>query len=123
MAMVFISKARETNGPLIIYFYFCLIGACSSVPFLILDFRMPEMGQWMILVLIGLTGLIAQVLINQGLQFCQAAEGSVILMSEVVFAGIAGFLIFRDPVTLHFLIGAFLIVGSGIGLTLLHRKP
>jgi drug/metabolite transporter (DMT)-like permease len=42
-------------------------------------------------------------------------------MSEIVFTGIAGFLIFKDKVTWNFLIGAFLIIGSGIGLNLMSR--
>jgi len=44
-------------------------------------------------------------------------------MSEVVFVGAGGILIFKDPVTSNFLIGAFLIVASGVGLTLANKKP
>jgi drug/metabolite transporter (DMT)-like permease len=44
------------------------------------------------------------------------------MMSEIVFAGIAGVLMFKDPLTFHFLIGAFLIIGSGVGLNLMSRK-
>lgn len=66
--------------------------------------------------------LVGQVLMNQAFKFCKASEGSLIMMSEIVFAGIAGFLIFKDPLTSHFLIGAFLIIGSGLGLNLMSRK-
>jgi len=44
------------------------------------------------------------------------------MMSEVVFAGIGGVLIFKDPVTPTFLAGAFLIVGSGVGLNMMSRR-
>jgi len=33
LAMVMIRKARETNGPLIIYFYFCLVAGLFPFPF------------------------------------------------------------------------------------------
>ena len=122
MAMVLIHKARQTNGPLIIYFYFCLMGGIFSSPFFVQNFRMPDAGQWILLISFGLLLLIGQLLMNQGFKFCKAAEGSLILMSEVVFTGIAGVLIFKDPVTLNFLIGAFLIVGSGVGLNLINRR-
>ncbi len=122
MAMVLIHKARKTNGPLIIYFYFCLMGGIFSSPFFVQNFRMPNTGQWILLISFGLLLLIGQLLMNQGFKFCKAAEGSLILMSEVVFTGIAGVLIFKDPVTLNFLIGAFLIVGSGVGLNLMNRR-
>jgi len=35
LAMVMIRKARETNGALIIYFYFCLVGGSISFPFFV----------------------------------------------------------------------------------------
>jgi drug/metabolite transporter (DMT)-like permease len=66
--------------------------------------------------------LIGQVLMNQGFKFCKASEGSVILMSEVVFTGIAGVVIFKDPVTPNFWVGASLIMGSGVGLNLMHQR-
>jgi drug/metabolite transporter (DMT)-like permease len=66
--------------------------------------------------------LVGQILMNQAFKFCKASEGSLIMMSEIVFAAIAGFLMFKDPLTFHFLIGAFLIIGSGVGLNLMSRK-
>jgi len=59
---------------------------------------------------------------TQGFKFCKASEGSVILMSEVVFTGIAGVVIFRDALSTGFLAGAFLTLGSGVGLNLISRK-
>jgi drug/metabolite transporter (DMT)-like permease len=122
MAMVLIRKARETNGPFIIYFYFCLVGGALSFPFFVQGFRMPSVQQWILLVSVSLMLLIGQILMNQAFKFCKASEGSLVLMSEIVFAGIAGVLIFNDPITPSLLVGAFLIVGSGVGLNLIHLK-
>ncbi len=122
VAMVLIHKARQTNGPLIIYFYFCLVGGMFSFPFFVREFRAPSFHLGILLVFLGLMLMVGQVLMNQALKFCKASEGSLIMMSEIVFAGIGGFLIFKDPLTFHFLIGAFLIIGSGVGLNLLSRK-
>ncbi|NWG01907.1 MAG: DMT family transporter [Syntrophaceae bacterium] len=122
MAMVLIHQARQTNGPLIIYFYFCLIGGILSFPFFLRGFEIPDFPLGMLLIFLGLMLLIGQVLMNQGFKFCKASEGSLIMMSEIVFAGIAGFLIYQDPITLHFLIGALLIIGSGVGLNLMSRR-
>ncbi len=122
LAMVFIYKARQTNGPLIIYFYFCLIGAILSFPFMVQGFQIPDVRSGSLLVLLALLLLVAQVLMNYGFKYCKASEGSLILMSEVVFIGIAGLLIFKDPVTFHFLLGAILIIGSGVGLNLISRR-
>jgi drug/metabolite transporter (DMT)-like permease len=121
MAIVFIHKARQTNGPLIIYFYFCLIGGILSFPFWVQGFRIPEAQRGIPLVFLALLLLIGQVLMNQGFKYCKAAEGSLIMMSEVVFAGVAAVLLFKDPITYHFIVGGFLIIGSGVGLNLISR--
>jgi drug/metabolite transporter (DMT)-like permease len=122
VAMVLIHKARQTNGPLIIYFYFCLMGGMISFPFFIKGFKALSFHHGILLVFLGLMLLVGQVLMNQAFKFCKASEGSLIMMSEIVFAGIGGFLIFKDRFTSNFLMGAILIIGSGIGLNLISRK-
>jgi drug/metabolite transporter (DMT)-like permease len=122
IAMVMIHKARQTNGPLIIYFYFCLMGGILSFPFFVMGFKALSFQDGILLLSLGLMLLVGQVLMNQAFKFCKASEGSLILMSEIVFAGIGGFLIFKDPVTSNFLLGAILIIGSGVGLNLMSRR-
>ena len=121
LAMVLAHKARQTNSPFVIYFYFCLIGGMITSPFVLQNFKGPGIQNGFLLVLIAILLLIGQVVMNHGLRFCKASEGSLILMSEIVFTGIASFLIFKDQVTWNFLAGAFLIIGSGIGLNLMSR--
>jgi drug/metabolite transporter (DMT)-like permease len=121
LAVSLISKARQTNGPWIIYFYFCLLGVIMLAPSLY-GFSWPNAGDGMILGLIGLFMLFAQVLMNQGFKFCKASEGALLLNAEAVFTGIASILIFSDPMTWNFLTGAVLIIGSGIGINLINRK-
>ncbi|MGQ9646689.1 MAG: DMT family transporter [Thermodesulfobacteriota bacterium] len=121
MAMLSIYKARQTNGPLIIYFYFCLVGGVISFPFWVHGFKVPEAQHAISLFVLALLLLIGQVLMNQGFKYCKAAQGSLILMSEVLFTGMAGVLLFKEPVTYHFLAGGFLIIGSGVGLNLISR--
>ncbi len=120
--VVLIRKLRETHDPLIIYFYFCLVGGIVCFPFFLKEFTRPSFEQLSLLILLGLVFLIAQLLMNQGFKFCKASEGSVILMSEIVFAGVAGVIIFKDDLHARFLIGALLIVGSGFGLNLRNRR-
>jgi len=125
-ASMVVRKLRETDGPFIIYFYVCIVGTFLSFPFLLDRFKAPVFYEILFLISIGVILLIGHLLMNQGFKFCKASEGSVILMAEVVFAGIGGALIFKDPVTTRFLAGATMIVGSGIGLNLFRhsaRKP
>jgi drug/metabolite transporter (DMT)-like permease len=121
MAMVFIYKARQTNSALIIYFYFCLIGGVIFFPFWVQGFEIPEAHHGFLLVLLAFLLLIGQLIMNHGFKYCKASEGSLILMSEIVFAGVAGVLLFKDPITYHFILGGFLIIGSGVGLNLISK--
>ena len=122
MAMVMIRKARKSDGAMIIYFYFCLVGGAISFPFALSDWKMPASPEWILLLTLGLSLLVAQLMMNQGFKYCKAAEGSLLLMSELVFAGFAGVSLFRDPVGVHFWVGASLVVGSGLGLNWMHRR-
>ena len=121
MGIVIVAKARQTNNPFIIHFYFCVTGGMLCLPFT-QGFRMPDVDGGFLLVFSALASLAGQVLMNQGLKFCKPTEGSLILMSEVVFVGAGGILIFKDPVTANFLVGALLVVASGVGLNLVNRN-
>lgn len=121
MGIVIVSKARQTNNPFVIHFYFCVTGGILCLPFT-QGFKMPDLDIGFLLAFSSLMGLAAQVLMNQGFKFCRATEGSLILMSEVAFVAVGGILIFKDPVTSNFLIGALLIVASGVGLTLVSKN-
>jgi drug/metabolite transporter (DMT)-like permease len=121
ITMVLIRKLRKTNGPLIIYFYFCLFGGMVSLPFFVAQFSIPSLPASSLLVLLAVLFLFAQIFMNQGFKYCKASEGAVILMSEVVFTGIAGVVIFNDSLSLSFWVGACLIVGSGVGLNAVIR--
>lgn len=121
LTIVLIRKLRQTNGPLIIYFYFCIVGALVSSPFIVARFTVPSYGQIFLLATLAVIFLIAQLLMNQGFKFCKASEGGVILMSEVVFTGIAGVFLFNDLLSGTFLAGSFLIIASGVGLNFINR--
>lgn len=121
LATVMVHKARQQNGPFIIYFYFCLMGTLISFPFFG-GFRWPDTQQGLLFMALAVIALVAQVLMNQGFKYCQATEGSLILMSEAIFASLAGILMFKEPITLRFLAGAMFIIGSGLGLNLVSRR-
>lgn len=121
LTIVLIRKLSEKNGSLIIYFYFCIVGGLVSFPFIAIKFNPPGYGQVFLLIILALIFLVAQLLMNQGFKFCKASEGGIILMSEVIFTGIAGFVLFNDLLTLTFLSGSFLIIASGVGLNLVNR--
>lgn len=121
LTVVLIRKLSKTNGPLLIYFYFCIVGGLISFPFIAMKFTIPNVNYIFLLIILALIFLVAQLLMNQGFKFCRAPEGSVILMSEVIFTSVAGVVIFDDMLSSSFWAGAFLIVGCGVGLSFVNH--
>ncbi len=117
IALAAVKKARETNGPVIIYLYFCLAGALISfVPF-VADPQLPtSTHEWMILGGIVGTSLIAQLLMNEGFHYCSSFEGGLLLTSEVPFVAFWGIVFLHEAVTWHFWAGGTMILASIIGL-------
>ena len=117
IALAAVKKARETNGPVIIYLYFCLAGVLISfIPF-VSDPQSPSSThEWLILGGIVGTSLIAQLLMNEGFRYCSSFEGSLLLTSEVPFATCWGIVFLHETVSWHFWVGATMIFASIIGL-------
>jgi drug/metabolite transporter (DMT)-like permease len=123
IAVCLIKKLRESNGPVIIYFYFCLVGSVMAFPAFIAGPRLPTSTASSLLVLIMvLIFLGAQLLMNQGFKYCRSWEGGLFLSSETLFTSIAGICFLGDPVTWHFWTGGSLIVGSVVLLNIVVPK-
>jgi drug/metabolite transporter (DMT)-like permease len=121
IAVTTLKKAREINGPVAIYFYFCLTGAAMTfVPFAS-DPHLPASSyEWLILGGIAGTSLIAQLIMNQGFSYCRGFEGGLFLTSEVLFVAVWGFVFLREPITWHSIAGGTMILGSMVALN--HRR-
>jgi drug/metabolite transporter (DMT)-like permease len=117
LAMATIKKARETNGPVIISIYFCLVGSIITfVPFISNPQLPGSVYEWILVVGIVATSVVAQLLMNEGFRYCNSCEGGLLLTSEVVFVAIWGLVFLHEPVTWRFWVGGTLILGSMIGL-------
>ena len=117
IAVAAVKKARETNGPVIIYLYFCLAGAAMSfVPFVAHPQLPTSAYDWFIVGGIVTTSLIAQLLMNQGFHYCGSFDGGLLLTSEVLFVALWGIIFLHEPVTWNFLVGGSIILVSIIAL-------
>jgi drug/metabolite transporter (DMT)-like permease len=117
IALTSLRKARETNGPVVIYLYFCLTGALMTfIPFISNPHLPASPYEWIVIGGIVGTSLAAQLLMNQGFHYCRSFEGGLFLTSEVLFVALWGFVFLRDPVTWHSIAGGAMILGSMIAL-------
>ena len=118
-----IKKLRETNGPVIIYLYFCLIGTLVTLPSFIANPQIPTTRNDMLIVGgIALTSIAAQLIMNQGFQYCKSWEGGLFLTSELIFVSIFGIFLLGEQVDWHFWAGGMLIFGSVVALNYFNAR-
>ena len=109
---------RARNSARLMYAFQCMIGTLFSLPLVVHNFHVPELTQGGILLVAAAFGLLAQVTMNHGFRFIRAPEGGTLVMFEAVLTAVLGILLFREPLTLGFVVGTVMILGSGIYLGL-----
>lgn len=111
LTVTLIRELRQKNGPVVIYLYFCTMGALVTLPKFIQQPTLPTTPmEWVMVLGIVLFSLTAQLLMNQGFFYCRGWEGGVLMSSEVIFTASVGILFFMDPVTWRFWTGGLLIL-------------
>jgi drug/metabolite transporter (DMT)-like permease len=70
--------------------------------------------QYILLLLTGFFGMLAQVMMTSAYKYCKAAVGGVLSMSTCVFTALLGILFLNEALTVHEIFGAVLIVSSSV---------
>jgi drug/metabolite transporter (DMT)-like permease len=108
-----IKKLRDTNGPVVIYLYFCLLGAAVTFPAFISNPTIPDTGlDWLMIGGIVGTSIVAQIAMNQGFKYCKSWEGGLFLIFEMVFVAFFGIVFLAEPTGWRFWTGGLIILGS-----------
>jgi len=119
-----IKKLRETNGPVVIYFYFCMLGAMVALPGYIADPTIPANGmEWLMAAGIAISSILAQILMNIGFKYCKSWEGGLFLTAEMVFTAFLGIVILQELISWRFWTGGSLILISAVIINLLKAAP
>ncbi len=115
LTVAIIRQLKQTNGSVIIYLYFCLVGSIVTAPFF---FRAPVLplhwNQMLLCIGIVLASILGQLLMNHGFGYCRSWEGGLYMTSEVLFTALAGVTLFGDPIGWRFAAGGTLILGSAV---------
>ncbi|MFW5860927.1 MAG: DMT family transporter [Spirochaetota bacterium] len=117
MAISALREARKYDNSFVILFYLMFIGIFINAGILIPLFVMPDLYIFIFMLLSAVTAVAGQVLLTVGYRFIDAAPGSLISASRILFAGILGFSIFGDPLTLRILSGGILILIALTGVS------
>lgn len=114
-AIVSVRELRKRNeSAWTIFFYFCSFGLIASLIFAIPTWKWPNPMQYILLILTGFFGMMAQVMMTAAYKYCKAAVGGVLSMSTCVFTALLGILLLNEALFVHEIIGAALIVSSSV---------
>jgi drug/metabolite transporter (DMT)-like permease len=116
-AYVAVRHLSATEQPVVIVFYFALVATLASLPFAARAAVVPRGLEWGMLAGVGVAAQLGQVALTHGLRLEPATRATALSYLQVVFAAIAGVLVFGDRPALYTAAGALLILcGSFVAM-------
>ena len=112
---------RKTDHPLVVVFYFPLIGAPISflLIFIFQEWIWPKMEDWILIIALGGFTQVAQIALTKALQGDTAANAIVLKYLGVIHAFFIGWFFFDETITLLSTVGIITIL---IGIILFNWK-
>jgi len=118
LAMVTIRELGRTEPGGAIVFYFTLAGTLAGLASLPFGWMLPDPATLAFLVLIGLVGGVAQILLTEALRIAPIGVVAPFDYTQLVWAALIGFLVWGEHPHLATLCGALLVAASGIYIVL-----
>jgi drug/metabolite transporter (DMT)-like permease len=115
-AVATIRQVRKTDGSWEIFAAFCVAGAVICAVPAAREWVAPTAFEWLILVVVGLTSVIAQLLMTHALRYVHAAVGGIIAQLTPVTSLALGWVLFDERIGGLALAGASLtLAGVSVG--------
>jgi len=112
LALVIVKKLHDTDSSYAIYFSQCVIGLwVVALPANIVPCAIGFSGGFL-LVAIGVTSTIGQLLSTEGYKYLPVSTGSVLGMLVPVLSYIIGVTLFHESFSVHSAIGSLIVIGS-----------
>ncbi|MBJ7553774.1 DMT family transporter [Marinomonas spartinae] len=102
--------------------YMALVGCVCATVFGVTVWREPSMQEWILLAVISIMSVAAQLLLVKALEYAPASILQPFNYSLLVFATIIGFLVFRELPDRWTIVGAGIVIASGLYVIYLQHK-
>lgn len=112
MAFIGLQELNKYNTPKNIIFYFHLIGTFMLPVFFINQWKIPNLYELGLLLLVGGFGLIFQLLLTRAFKYAPANIITPFAFTGVVFSSVFDWLFWHHTPNLYFWLGAVIIVGA-----------
>jgi S-adenosylmethionine uptake transporter len=123
-AYMMIARAGRSNPPLTVVFYFCLVATLVHLAwFYVNGFVWPsDARSWILLIAAGIFASVAQIFMTQAYQIAPAAMVGAASYTTPVFNLIVGYIFFATIPNEKGLIGASIVLMSGVALPFLQDR-
>ncbi len=115
LAVMTLRMARNFDSTALILFYLMAIGAIINCFLLLPVFVIPSNKQLVFIIVSAVLGFSGQVFITSGYKYIEAAKGSLVSSTRIIYAIIFGVLIFSERITFMWITGSILIIVSLVG--------
>ena len=112
MAFIGLQELNKYNTPKNIVFYFHLIGTFMLPIFFIHQWKIPNLYELGLLLLVGGFGLIFQLLLTRAFRYAPANVITPFAFTGVIFSSVFDWLFWHHTPNIYFWIGAVVIVGA-----------
>lgn len=116
-AIVSLKESRKTDSAWTIFHYFNIAGMAISLPLVIGHWTVPPVESLGPLAGVVVFSMLGQLWMTEAYRYTTTAEGSILSMFGAVVGSVLGIWLLSEPATPGFLLGAALVVSSGIYLT------
>ncbi|MEE8638758.1 MAG: DMT family transporter [Candidatus Margulisiibacteriota bacterium] len=116
VAVTSIRQLRKTDSSWIITLSMMIGAGLFSMILLPVGFRLPNLGEWGLLFLVGILGTGAQLAFTRPFRFIPTAEGSMVAPVYTAITVILSVLFLGEVLTMRFVIGAILVFGGTLYL-------
>lgn len=122
LTMIVIRSLGRTESSLTITGYMTTLLSIMSLGPAIYVWQWPQLSAWIILVVIGLTGTVAQILLAESLKTAETTAVLPFDFLKIVWASMLGFLLFAEIPTIYTLTGAAIIFASSFYVAYRERQ-
>jgi len=105
-AVTLVRRLRVSESAFTIYFWFCVITVCCTLPLAWGHFHLPRSTDLALLLGVGLASLCAQILFNDALGYVPAATGALVSPLTPVVAFVLGAIVLGEPLTWRIAVAA-----------------
>jgi len=122
LAQIFIKTMASTEKTTAIVFWFSSTAACLALLTIPFGWVMPRGVEWVYLIGAGLIGGTGQILLTSSYRYAEASTLAPFIYVSMIWALVIGYFVFDEVPTVPMLMGAALVIASGVAIALRERQ-